>query len=87
MWEFPDTPYAQPIIMVAILFIIMAIGYYLVGRFRDNAEYDRPTASDLLTNFREMHHEGDVDEKEYRAIKTVLGERLQQEVNGNEDEG
>ena len=47
--------------------------------FRGRADQDQLTAHDLLTNFREMHHEGDINDAEFRTIKTVLGERIQAE--------
>jgi uncharacterized membrane protein len=80
MQEFLATPTAEAVLWVAVLLIIMAVGYYVARRFRDLTDDDRQTASELLTNFREMHHEGDISETEFRTIKTVLGQRLQQEL-------
>ena len=85
MQEFLTTPTAKAVIWVAVLLIVMAVGYYLVRRFRDRADDDRQTASELLTNFREMHQEGDISETEFRTIKTVLGEKLQEELDESEE--
>jgi len=87
MQEFLSTPLAKAVISVAILLVILAVGYYLVRRFRDRIDDDRQTTSDWLTNFREMHHEGDISEAEFRTIKTVLGQKLQEEIRDTEDEG
>ena len=87
MQEFLTTTTARAVLWVAILMVILAVGYYLVRSFRDRSDDDRQTASDLLTNFREMHHEGDISEKEFRTIKTVLGQKLQEEMKDPEDEG
>ncbi len=84
MQEFLATPTAEAVLWVAVLLIMMAVGIYVVRRFRDRRGDDRQTASDLLTNFREMHHEGDISEKEFRTIKTVLGQRLQEELEDPE---
>jgi uncharacterized membrane protein len=89
MQEFLSTPLAKAVISVAILLVMLAVGYYLVRRFRDRIDDDRQTTSDLLTNFREMHHEGDISEAEFRTIKTVLGQKLQEEmeIKDTENEG
>lgn len=85
MQEFLTTPTAKAVLWVAVLLIMMAVGYYLVRRFRDRAGDDRQTASELLTNFREMHQEGDISETEFRTIKTVLGDKLQGELKESEE--
>jgi uncharacterized membrane protein len=87
MQEFLSTPLAKAVISVAILLVILAVAYYLVRRFRDRIDDDRQTTSDWLTNFREMHHEGDISEAEFRTIKTVLGQKLQEEIRDTENEG
>jgi hypothetical protein len=33
-----------------------------------------------------MHHEGDISEAEFRTIKTVLGQKLQQQLEESETE-
>ena len=87
MQEFLTTPAARTVLWVAVLLIMMAVGFYVVRRFRDRIDDDRLTPSDLLTNFREMQHGGDISEKEFRTIKTVLGQELHAEMNdGEEDE-
>ena len=59
----------------------------MVGRFRGRADHVQQSANDLLTNFREMHHRGDIADKEFRNIKTVLGVQLQKELNSSAGEG
>ena len=80
MQEFLSTTTAKAVLWISVLMVIMAVGYYLVRRFRDRIDDDRRTASDLLTNFREMRHEGDISETEFRTIKTVLGQKLHEEL-------
>jgi uncharacterized membrane protein len=86
MQEILTLPAAISVLWIAILLIMLAVGYYLVRRFRDRSDDDRQTASDLLTNFREMHQEGDISETEFRTIKTVLGRKLQDELKDAEGE-
>lgn len=87
MRDFLETPSAQAVLLVALVCVVVTVSYYLVRRFRDRISDDTPRASDLLTNFREMRHEGDISETEYRNIKTVLGARLQRELRDTEDKG
>lgn len=58
-----------------------------MAKFRDSNDEVGLSASELLSNFREIHQQGDIDEAEYRKIKTALGAKLQQEINTTEDEG
>ena len=80
MQEFLRTPIASAVLWITVLLVMLAVGYYVVRRFRDRIDDDRQTASELLTNFREMRQEGDISEMEFRTIKTVLGRKLQDEL-------
>jgi hypothetical protein len=81
-----STP-AQMVIWLAALAVLVAIGGFVVGRLRGRSDDERLTANDLLTNFRELHDQGDIDAAEFRNIKTVLGVKLQQELNVSVGEG
>ncbi len=81
------TTQAQAVMMLAALAILSTIGYYVVRRFRGQTGDDQTTANDLLTNFRELREQGDISETEYRTIKTMLGERLQDEIKDTGDTG
>ena len=89
MLKFLTTTEAQAVLYVAALLILMTIGYYIVLRFRDRTDEDQLTTSELLTNFREIHQQGDINDTEYRTIKTTLGAKLQDELeklNGSNNE-
>ena len=75
-----STP-AQLMIWLSVLAILVAIGGFIVGRFRDRSDDERQSANALLSNFREMHDQGDIAPVEFRNIKTVLGVKLQEELN------
>jgi uncharacterized membrane protein len=77
----------QAVIWVAAAVALSVLGWLIVGIFRGRDDDDQPMASKLLTNFREMHHEGDINDSEFRTIKTVLGARLHEELNEEEDTG
>ena len=75
-----STP-AQLVIWLSVLAALVAIGGYIVGRLRGQSDDARLSANELLTNFRDLREQGDIDESEFRNIKTVLGVKLQQELN------
>jgi hypothetical protein len=78
---------AQLVIWLSVLASLVVIGGYIVGRFRGQSDDERLTANDMLTNFRELHHRGDIADAEFRNIKTVLGTKLQKEINVSISEG
>ena len=89
MLKFLTTTEAQAVLYVSALLVLMTIGYYIVLRFRDRTDEDHLEVNEQLTNFREIHHKGDISDTEYRTIKTTLGEQLQEELdqlNSNSDE-
>jgi hypothetical protein len=81
-----STP-AQIVIWLTVLVILVAIGGYIVGNFRGRSSHVQLSANDLLTNFREMHHRGDIADVEFRNIKTVLAVKLQEQLNVSGSEG
>jgi hypothetical protein len=84
--EFCQTPVARLVIGTAGLLIGCLIGFYLVRRFRDSIE-ETETSSELLTKFEESRHRGELNEAEFRTIKTILAERLQAELKRKDDSG
>ena len=89
MLKFLTTTEAQAVLYVAALLILMTMGCYIVLRFRDRTDEDQLKANELLTNFREIHQQGDINDTEYRTIKTTLGVKLQDELeklNGSNNE-
>jgi uncharacterized membrane protein len=85
--EFLGTPTAQAVLWLTVLLCLLLVAFYIVKRFRDGADDDRLTTSELLTNFREMNRGGDISDAEFRTIKTVLGDRWQTELKDSTDEG
>lgn len=68
-------------IWFAVMAAVIALGAFIVSKFRDREDDDQPLASELLTNFRELHDEGELSDQEFRKIKTLLAEQLEQELN------
>ena len=72
---------------LAVLFLIVLLGVYLLRRFRDRAGEDGNEPGQLLTKFGEMHSRGDLSETEYRTIKTVLATEAQNELKSTAEKG
>ena len=82
--EFLQTPAARVVVALALLLVLSAIGFYIVRRFRDSTE-DTETSSTLLTKFEDSRHRGELNEAEFRTIKTILVERMQAEIKRRDD--
>jgi len=87
MLKFLGTPSAQAVLWTTVLLVLMVVAYYVVKRFRDFTGEDTLDPNELLSNFREMRQEGDISEKEFRTIRTVLGAKLQDELKDSDNEG
>jgi hypothetical protein len=66
---------------------LCVLGVFLVKKFRDRTDDDQPKASELLTNFREIHSQGGLSDEEFRTIKAQLAARLEREINENDNKG
>lgn len=82
-----DSSGAQLILSVAVVAIAVTLGVYVIGRVRKSSREGPPTASDLLTNFRDLHSQGELSDEEFRTIKSMLAERMQQELTENNRKG
>lgn len=87
MREFLGTPLAQTVIWSSAGICMMIVGIYAVRRFRGRTGNAHPTTRDLLTNFRELHDVGELDDEEFRNIKTRLGSKLQDELKDTGETG
>lgn len=87
LWEFLSKPLPQTVAWTAVLAVVVAVAFYLVQRLRESTVHDNQSANELLSNFREMHREGDLSEAEFRTIKTALGAKLQQELKDTDQTG
>ena len=86
MWDFLTSRVAQVVLWVVALLVLMAIVSYALGRYRDRIDEDEQGPNEWLDNFREMHAEGDISETEFRKVRTVLDEKIQQELDPAEPE-
>lgn len=87
MAEFLQSPVARTVVLFTVLIVLIVVGIYVILRVRESMRETGPTSSELITKFREMHSQGNLNDEEFREIKSTLGERLKQELNDNGQEG
>ena len=83
MWNYLSSPMAQLVLWGAGLAALVAVGVYVVGKVRPADQPERQSASELLSEFREMYEQGELTDEEFRTIKSKLNQRLQRELNDN----
>jgi hypothetical protein len=87
MIEFMRSTSAQAVIWVTLLLVLVAVGAYVATRFRRPDTRGGTTASDLLTGFRDLHDRGQLSPAEFCRIKSMLGEKLQDELSSEDADG
>ncbi|HVX59494.1 MAG TPA: hypothetical protein VHC19_02800 [Pirellulales bacterium] len=87
MSEFMQKPEARLVLLAAVTAVLAAVGIYVVAKVRRSFMESGPSSTDLITNFRELHSEGELTDEEYRTIKATLAARLQQQLKGRNQAG
>jgi hypothetical protein len=85
MAEFLASPLASLVLLMALTAALVAGGIYVIGRVRAGLRGKEPPASQWLTNFEELHAQGELTDEEYRTIKAMLAERFQRELNSTDE--
>ena len=86
MVELLEGPWYLAIILFATVVALIAVGAYAMSKWRDAIDDDTSSASELLTNFREMHSRGDLTDEEFRTIKTRLSYEIQEEIKNSDND-
>lgn len=71
--------------MGAVTAVLIVV--YAVTLLKKKSNRNAQSASDLLTNFREMHAQGGLSDEEYRTIKSRLTSRVHAELKDSEHRG
>ena len=87
MTEILQTPAASLALWLTVGAILLALGLYAVSKVRESSGEKRAGANELLSNFRELHSQGELSDDEYRTIKTMIAVRVQQELKEKGNEG
>jgi hypothetical protein len=74
-------------LLFAAIAVLAALGIWIMARFRGSKDSDQPVTSELLTKFRDLHEQGELNDQEFRNIKTLLADKLQQELKDNVEKG
>jgi uncharacterized membrane protein len=85
MSEFFANPVVNVVILAAVTAVMVAVGVYVIGKVRASARGTDPQSSEWLTKFQDLHAKGELSDEEYRTIKGVLADRLQQELKGTDE--
>ncbi len=75
------------VIWLTVVAMLVAVAVYASKKIRAESVQQEPTASDLLSKFRDLHSEGDLSDSEFRTIKTTLATRLKAEIKDNDETG
>jgi len=75
------------VLWAAILAALVAVAIYVIKKVRAKAIQKEPTASELLSKFRELHSRGELSDAEFRTIKTTLASQLHEELKDNGQTG
>lgn len=84
MAEFLSSPMASVVMLAALTAALVACGIYVIGKVRGGLVQKEPPSSEMLTNFQELHDQGELSDEEYRTIKAMLADRFQQELNSTD---
>jgi len=63
---------------IAGVAIVTAVCVYVVGKLRGSYRESDLDPSKLITNFRELHSQGELSDEEYRNIKAKLATQMQE---------
>jgi uncharacterized membrane protein len=83
MTELFRHPLSQAALWFAVIFALSALVVIVLRRWRGGSYDAQPSASELLTKFRELHARGGLSDDEYRTIKTKLAGDLETRLKDN----
>ena len=75
----------QLCVWVAVLLGLVLVAALVVQRFRGGIAGKGTSTNELLTNFQEMRSRGDITDADYRRIKSVLGDKIQDDAKGGKN--
>lgn len=74
-----ENPIASLAFWTAVLVLGVVGGAYLVGKVRRSRDNPSGSASELISDFREIHAQGGLSDEEFRTIKAMLAEQLHEQ--------
>lgn len=80
-------PGAELVIWGTLGAMLIAVAFYVIGKIRPKSVQQEPTASELMSKFRELHSKGVLSDAEFRTIKTTLTVHLREELKDTGETG
>lgn len=80
-----DSWAVQMIVWGAVLAVLVVVAVFVVRSLRDSTLHSDNDTAHLLTNFREMRLQGDIDDKEFRTINSLLNAKQAPPVKHTQD--
>jgi uncharacterized membrane protein len=71
----------QYLILLAVALVGIVV-LYLITRWRKQVGARQPSASEQLSEFREMYEQGQLSREEFDRLRNLLGERMRREMEG-----
>ena len=92
MWELlAELSGREALVEAALLFAaitaLAGLGALVVSKFRGSTKDEERPASQMLSNFRDLAEQGELSETEFRNIKTLLSDKIQEELKDSEEQG
>ena len=79
--EYLNGPAPRAVLWLALAAVLCVVAAYTIGKLRRGFRESGPDASNLMSNFRDLHSRGELSDEEYRTIKAGLAERLQRQLD------
>jgi hypothetical protein len=79
-YEFLSSPAPQTVLGLALLASLCIVAGYAIGKIRRGFRESGHDASNMMSNFRDLHSRGELSDEEYRTIKARLADRLQRQL-------
>ena len=87
MGAFLEEPSVRLIFALAVFAVLLAIGGYVIARYRQNMRNPTFTANEMLSNFRDLNSEGQLSDEEFRTIKSMLADEAARELKDTGESG
>ncbi len=87
MERFWDSNPEWLVLWIAVLAILTAVAWYVLGKIHPKTIQKELSANKWLSKCRDLHSQGGLSDEEFRTIKTTLATQLQDELKDNGDKG
>ena len=72
---------------LGLLVVLLLVGIFAIGKIRSKTVQQEPLSLEIMSKFREAHSRGDLNDEEFRTIKSTVTQRFQSEVSDDGETG